>query len=251
MHFTDEAHINPSEIFQEHVLREQGTREEPENTQEMPPKTGTKIHIALWVNWERKAEHLEFYNDEYDAETEIIRPRRPGKPRRRKNESDSALQDRVREWEANLPSELEITPKGNHMTQAYYRERLLPIYIQAVKDSQRLYGRGILQEDGDPSHGAKSDKNVCADFKRECRVETLIHPAQSPDLNPTEAIWNIVKQRVRRRRWEVLEQLKEVLEEEYQAIEQSEIRKRIAEMPKRCRLLARAPKRPIIRSKLW
>jgi len=42
------------------------------------------------------------------------------------------------------------------MTQKYYTERLLPVYVQAVKDGRKLgLGTWYLQEDGDPSHGIK------------------------------------------------------------------------------------------------
>jgi hypothetical protein len=61
IYFTDEAHIDPSEVFQQYILREEGTRYEPENIQELPEKKGTKLHIATWINWQQKAERLEFY----------------------------------------------------------------------------------------------------------------------------------------------------------------------------------------------
>jgi hypothetical protein len=50
IYFTDEAHIDPSEVFQQYILREEGTRYEPENIQEMPEKKGIKLHITAWIN---------------------------------------------------------------------------------------------------------------------------------------------------------------------------------------------------------
>ena len=44
--FTDEAHIDPSEVFQQFILREEGTRYESENIQELPEKKGVVLHIA-------------------------------------------------------------------------------------------------------------------------------------------------------------------------------------------------------------
>jgi hypothetical protein len=46
IYFTDEAHIDPTEVFQQYILREQGTRYEPGNVQELPEKKGAKFHIA-------------------------------------------------------------------------------------------------------------------------------------------------------------------------------------------------------------
>ncbi len=44
--FTDEAHIDPSEVFTEYILRAPGTAYNPENLQERPEKKGVKLHIA-------------------------------------------------------------------------------------------------------------------------------------------------------------------------------------------------------------
>jgi hypothetical protein len=64
--FTDKAHIDPSSLCQSYILREQGHRYNPENIQERGEKTGVKLHIARWINWEAKAKKLEFYKDKDD-----------------------------------------------------------------------------------------------------------------------------------------------------------------------------------------
>jgi transposase len=92
---------------------------------------------------------------------------------------------------------------------------LLPVYIKAIQEARIAYSQDIiLQEDNDPSHGTKSELNVAKQLKDDNWITVLVHPAQSPDLNPIEAIWGILKQRIRRRRWDDLEQLKEVLQDE-------------------------------------
>ena len=71
-----------------------------------------------------------------------------------------------------------------------------------------MYGCGILQEDGDSSHRkirSKEDEaagveNIATQLKMDNWVETLKHPAQSPDLNPIEAIWNLLNERVHQRK---------------------------------------------------
>ena len=78
------------------------------------------------------------------------------------------------------------------MTQKNYVDNLLPIYIEAVK--------------------------------------SMDYPTQSPDLNPIEGIWAIVKQRLRRRIFDSKEEMKETLQEERDKITQEEIQHRIADM---------------------
>ena len=96
-------------------------------------KTGVKLYIAAWVNWHAKAEKLEFYNDEEEF---TQRPKRPPKLRTRKYESEEEFQARIREWEALLPHEQVVKPKGNGMTQKYYTERLLPVYVKAMSNAR-------------------------------------------------------------------------------------------------------------------
>jgi hypothetical protein len=51
-----------------------------------------------------------------------------------------------------------------------------------------------------------------------------------------EACWNILKPRVRKRRWKDLNELKKVIQEERKRITIEEVRARIADMPERCKL---------------
>jgi transposase len=78
--YTDEAHIDPTSQTQGRVLREQETRDLPENIKERPPLKGVQFHIAAWISWYGKANKLKFYNDEEDH---IEHPPIPPKPRRR------------------------------------------------------------------------------------------------------------------------------------------------------------------------
>ena len=149
--YTDEAHVDPISQSQGRVLREQGTRDKPENIEERPPLKGVRFHIAAWISWWGKADKLEFYNDEEDK-TE--RPPYPQKPRRRPTtETEEEYQARVVEWEAGKPHEVEVKVQGNTMTQKYYIERLLPVYHKAIESIRLIDNKlWLLQEDGDPSH---------------------------------------------------------------------------------------------------
>jgi hypothetical protein len=240
LYFTDEAHYNPKERLQRHrILRRRGTRLAPENLVEDEPVTANKktLHMYTYVNYYVKGP-LRFYNDEEDM---LPTPKPPPKPRRSKYESDAQFQARIQEWEAKKPPEVTQESKGAHMTQEYYTKHLLPHYVDAIKQArQRDLGEWFLQEDGDPSHGTKSTGNVAYIYKRDHGIKTVVHPAGSPDLNPVEGCWLILKQRVKKRmdEWDgTIRHLKRLLQEEWDKIEMKQIRRMINELPWRCRVL--------------
>ncbi|XTI86240.1 hypothetical protein V2W45_1519188 [Cenococcum geophilum] len=177
--FTDEAHIDPSSNSVGYILREEGTRYDSVNIQERGEKTGY-----------------------------IEKPKRPRKPQKRKKETPEQFSHRLLEWDALIGHDKDVKPQGNAMTQKYYTERLLPIYIEAVSQArlnQRYPESWWLMEDGDPSHGMPC--------------------------------WNILKQRVRRSLWDNLEQLKGIIQDEWSKITMEEVRRRISDMPRRCKLV--------------
>ncbi|KAF2623657.1 hypothetical protein BU25DRAFT_414124 [Macroventuria anomochaeta] len=118
----------------------------------------------------------------------------------------------------------------------------------------------ILQEDGDPSHGMKSEDNVAQNLCDISWLCSILHPAQSPDLNSIEGCWLILKQRVKKRLcfhspyqkpWDGTKTiLKKILREEWDEITMEEIRARIREMPERCAKV-RVNGGEKIRSDLW
>lgn len=246
--YTDEAHFDPSSQSRTRVTRELGTRDKPENIEERPPLLGVRFHIAAWISWWGKAEKLEFYNDEEDK---IERPVYPSKPRRRpRTESEEEYKYRVQEWDAGKPHEVEVKVKGNAMTQKYYVNRLLPIYAQAIESMREIDNKPwLLQEDGDPSHGMRK-RGLAQEYREAHNIQNLIHPAQSPDCNPIEGIWAILKQRMRQRVFDTEEELKEALQEEWSKITMQQIRDRIADMPRRCAELVRSGGGPI-RGNKW
>ncbi|KUJ16107.1 uncharacterized protein LY89DRAFT_587503, partial [Mollisia scopiformis] len=65
----------------------------------------------------------------------------------------------------------------------------------------------LLQEDSDPSHSMRK-KELAQEYKSAHNIQNLVHPAQSPNLNPIEAIWSIIKQRLRRRLFDSKEDMK-------------------------------------------
>ncbi|KAF2422354.1 hypothetical protein EJ08DRAFT_596949, partial [Tothia fuscella] len=75
-------------------------------------------------------------------------------------------------------------------------------------------------------------------------------PPQSPDLNPIEAVWQIIKQRLRGRKWKTVAEFKAAIQRIYNGITLAQIRRRIAEMPWRCKRVQEL-EGGRIRSKLW
>jgi hypothetical protein len=100
------------------------------------------------------------------------------------------------------------------MIQKYYTKRLLPIYIKAIhKAHAQNPGNWLLQEDGDPSHSIRK-QGLAHKLKEENWIVNLKHLAQSLNLNLIKAIWNIIKQRLRRRIFYLDKEIKEALQEE-------------------------------------
>ncbi|KAF2682732.1 hypothetical protein K458DRAFT_453907, partial [Lentithecium fluviatile CBS 122367] len=129
--------------------------------------------MATYVNYYCKGP-LEFYSDEHEM---LPKPKPPPKP-----------------------LEVEQDSTGAHMIQKYYTKRLLPIYVKDVQDARAHDDSKdwALQEDHDPSHGTKTPYNVAYELKWSNWIHLLIHPAQSPDLNPAEGCWLRLKQRTKK-----------------------------------------------------
>ncbi len=179
--------------------------------------------------------------------------RRARKPQRRKNETDQEWEERMEAWMAeDLVHNVDVKQNRNSMTQRFYTIKILPKLLEGLRRCEWSTGVShILHEDNDPSHGTRSEYNHAQSFRRRNKVETLVHPAQSPDLNPIEGVWNILKQRLRHRYWNSEEELKDVLRDIWwNEITQEEIQARIAEMPERCNRVANNGGKAI-KSRMW
>lgn len=65
-------------------------------------------------------------------------------------------------------------------------------------------------------------------------VSLLDFPPFSPDLNPIENLWGILKARVERRHARTLPDLERVIQEEWEGLDSSLLSSLVASMPKRC-----------------
>jgi hypothetical protein len=235
VHFTNETHLDPNEIFSKRVLREESTRYEAANMQVMSQMKRVKLHFETSISWHHKSS-LIFYNDEHDSSSVVIK--KSLKSRRSRYQTKETYQQRLIDWETSLSHDSKIKLKENSMTQIYYTERLLSMYANLINENRVFRDRYcLLQEDNDNSHDIRSKDNVVVRFKAVNWISTLSHSSQSPDLNSSKAAWNILKQRIKRRRWEIIAELKQIMLNEWDKIIMNEIRDRISDMSRRCRIL--------------
>ena len=79
-----------------------------------------------------------------------------------------------------------------------------------IPSLQKLGRRAVFQQDNDPKH---TSKTAIALLKR-LRVKVMDWPSMSPDLNPIEHLWGIIKWRVKVCKVSNVHQLHDVVMEE-------------------------------------
>jgi hypothetical protein len=145
----------------------------------------------------------------------------------------------------NFKSELyfvSMDGQGKEFTQKKYEEQILRGPLKGIFEERHSQGFFCV-EDGSKVHGLKDtkrNKGLCNATRIECHINTLIDwPGNSPDLNPIENVWRILKQRLRNRNphggWS-LEQLKDALVDIWNnEITVEDFNKFIDSMPQRIR----------------
>lgn len=88
----------------------------------------------------------------------------------------------------------------------------------------------VFQHDNDPKHTSKLVK----EWLNDNGIQVLDWPAQSPDLNPIENLFGILKRQVAGTRFRNKSELMNVLKERWENLDSSVISNLICSMPKRC-----------------
>ncbi len=115
-----------------------------------------------------------------------------------------------------------------------------------LPSADKLYGDAdfIFQQDLAPAHTAKGTKRWFNDHG----VTVLDWPANSPDLNPIENLWGIVKKKMRDTRPNNADELKATVNETWASIPPQQCHKLITSMPRRIEAVIKAKGAP---TKYW
>jgi len=101
------------------------------------------------------------------------------------------------------------------------------LYEEILQDfipfADEYMGKGVwlLQQDGASSHTAKTvDK-----YLKSQKVETYRWPPRSPDLNPVENVWAILKKKVKKRNAQTAMELENAIFEEWEQLNDDDLGK--------------------------
>lgn len=108
------------------------------------------------------------------------------------------------------------------------------ILEKRIAEIKSLMGkRWRFQQDNDPKHTSGVAKSYLESYV----PKVLEWPANSPDLNPIENIWGIVKTNVEKRKPQNLGDLESFLVEEWDAVPETTLKNAVQSMRKRCELV--------------
>jgi hypothetical protein len=91
----------------------------------------------------------------------------------------------------------------------------------------------IYQDDNDPKHRCKL---VC-EWKKENLIKSIDWPSNSPDLNPMENGWNLLKHKLIGKEYDTKEEFTKDIIDKWEEIDLSIVNKLIDSMPKRLQLI--------------
>lgn len=114
------------------------------------------------------------------------------------------------------------------MTKEVY-QGILDRNLMKSRNSLRLGKNFVFQQDGDPKHTSK----LVTNWLQTKRVNVMKWPPQSPDLNPIEHLWSILKKKVAERNPTSRTNLISIVDEEWNNIQKETTAKLVESMPNR------------------
>jgi transposase len=116
--------------------------------------------------------------------------------------------------------------------------KMIEIYKKGLLfTSQKYFGHNnnnwILCEDNDPKHRSK----IVTNFKASKNINFLDWPSCSPDLNPIENVWGVLKKKLAKKHPTSIRSLKRELLKEWNALIQEDAAKYVNSMKKRLQLV--------------
>ena len=100
-----------------------------------------------------------------------------------------------------------------------------------IPSARRLIGRGyIFMQDNASCHKSKATQTLL----RNRKVNLLPHPAQSPDLNPIETLWEKIDDRLKPFKPRNIEELWQTIQTVWNSLEVNLLDSLVESMPNRC-----------------
>lgn len=107
-----------------------------------------------------------------------------------------------------------------------YKEALIPSINMMFGDKNN---QCVVIEDNDPKHKSK----ICRNFKDQNSINVLPWPSNSPDLNPIENVWGLLKLKIRAKQPRSIIALKKLINKEWKSFDNSYCENLITSMENR------------------
>ena len=198
-HFSDESHFHCNSRHTDWVIRTAGERDCSDCMQKKLKVGASQVHVWAMIAYDYKSD-LVFYDMEELAPIDVVR-------RSKRN-----------------PLGRDLKKKGGNVTMEAYAKLILP-HVQRRRDYvENNGGTFVFQEDRDGGHGLGSSDNIAVETKVRMNIDWVDNwSPQSPDLNPIENVWRILKSRVKKHKCKTAAALRTAILEEWKGIDQKEI----------------------------